>query len=68
MEDKKRAYMKEYYEKNKERLREQIKKSQDVKRRNMMIDKLNNNEYKRIPYNRIAEKDIKYKSETKRYT
>ncbi len=65
--DKAKEYQKQYYEKHKETMIPQVKEAQKRRRVRNIIKKLNNNEYKRIPYNVIAKHNIKFDENKKCY-
>ena len=60
-------YNRKYFEENKEKIMEQLKKSQEKSRIRKLVKQLNNNEYKRIPYSKIDKYNIKFNDETQKY-
>jgi hypothetical protein len=62
-----KEYNKKYYEEHKVKMMEQMKESQKKLRAKKILNKLNNNEYKRIPNSALEKNNIKYNNETKTY-
>ncbi len=56
-------YQKNYFEKNKDKIKKQMKESQKKYKIREIIRKLNNNEYSRIPYLKIDKYNIKQKED-----
>jgi len=58
---------KKYYEDHKDVMKTQIKDA--IKRRIpiLLLKKLNNNEYKRIPYSKLTKHNIKFNDELNKY-
>ncbi len=67
MDNKEKEYQKQYYENHKEKMLLQVKEAQIRRRIRQIIDKLNKNEYIRIPYNVITKHNIKFDEEKKYY-
>jgi hypothetical protein len=70
MEDKtigKKEYHRQYYEKNKEKMKMQIKEKQPNNLRRKIIKKLNDNEYSRLPYTKLDKYNIKFDEDKKIY-
>ena len=54
----KKEYFKEYYNLHKEKMKEQITKANKLRQRDLIIEKLNNGEYDRIPFSKIKKHNI----------
>jgi hypothetical protein len=66
-EDKK-EYFKQYYINHKEKMDIQLKKSRSINMKRVLLDKLNNDGYKRIPYSKITKYEIQYDKENQIYS
>jgi hypothetical protein len=60
---KKNEYLRTYYEKNKD----SVKEKNAITYSNGVLEKLNNGEYTRMPYSKIKKYNIKYDAENKKY-
>ncbi len=66
IEDKK-DYHKKYYLKHCEKMKAQIKERRPDNTKRIIIKKLNNNEYKRIPHAKLQKYNINFNEEKKIY-
>jgi hypothetical protein len=53
-------YNKEYYSKNKDKMKEQSQEANKRRKLKIFIEKLNNKGFKRVPYSKIEKYNIKY--------
>lgn len=66
-EDKKKEYFKKYYQDHKDKMDQQLKASRSAGTRRKVINKLNNNEYERIPYSKLLKYNIIFDENKKIY-
>lgn len=66
--DKNKEYCKNYYKLHSEKIRQMNKDNQHERKREEMVQKLNDKTYERLPYRAIKKYNIVFNNETKIYS